>query len=479
MTADSRRLNIIVVGASGDLARRKIFPALFSLYCQGFLPEEVNVFGYARTQMDDEAFRAKITENLTCRYVPGESCAEKMAEFLERCYYLSGQYDSSESFSELGELMRKVGGDGDANRMFYLAIPPALFGQVARAIHASGMAEEPEGLWSRVVIEKPFGRDRESSDELAQQMAEVFREDQTYRIDHYLGKEVIQNLMVLRFANLIFEPIWSNLYISRVQISWTEQIGVEGRGGYFDHYGIIRDVMQNHLLQMLALVTMEPPIDVTNYVRDEKVKALRSVDPVRVDELTLGQYEGYRDDEKVPSDSLTPTYAAAVLHIRNRRWEGVPFLLRAGKALDTQGAEIHIEFRGVPGNIFCEAHSASLPSNELVIRVQPDEAIYFKIMNKKPGLTMELTPSDLNLLYESAFEEVVIPDAYESLLLDVIRGDRGLFIREDELQASWDIFTPALHQIDEQKVEPEIYKPGSAGPSNADKLASRYRAEWR
>jgi glucose-6-phosphate 1-dehydrogenase len=481
-------VSLIVIGASGDLARKKIIPALFALYCQKLLPERFQVVGFARSSLSHEKFRETITQNLTCRYAPGESCGEKMEAFLSRCFYTSGNYDSAESFAHLCNEVKKIEGPDGANRVFYMAIPPFLFLDVARSLKNAGLVSQPgEPRWSRAVIEKPFGSDRESSDTLVRSLAEVFTEQQTYRIDHYLGKEVIQNLLVLRFANLIFDPIWNRTCIDNIEVSWKEDIGVEGRGGYFDEYGIIRDVMQNHLLQILALIAMEQPVTLqAQDIRNEKVKLLRSIPPLSIDDIALGQYsEGawkggkhpaYASEESVPPQSRTSTYAAAVLNVRNRRWDGVPFLLRAGKGLNARMTEIRIRFHETPGGLYRCATQA-LSRNILVIRVQPDEAITFQIMNKVPGLKMNLGLSDLNLRYGSAFN-VEIPDAYECLILDVIEGVESLFIRSDELAAAWDIFTPVLHEIDRRGIRPQPYPFGSSGPVGADALAARYGAAW-
>jgi len=481
-------LSIIIIGASGDLALRKIVPALFSLYCQKVLPEIFHIVGFARSEMSDDQWREKVTRFLTCRYAPDATCDEQMAAFLQCCTYMAGEYDAPESFHRLHDHLKRVDPAGRENRIFYMSIPPFLFLDVAHAIANAGLVhrDEPSG-WTRVVVEKPFGSDRQSSDELTEGLSKVFREEQTYRIDHYLGKEVIQNLMVLRFANLIFDPIWNRNCIHSVRISWMEELGLEGRSGYFDSYGIIRDVMQNHLLQMLSLVAMEQPIGLeARHVRDEKVKALRCIAPVSVDDLVVGQYRagsldgvqhvGYLEEPGVPADSITPTYACAVLQVRNRRWDGVPFLIRAGKALNASMTEIRIRFREVPGNIFARV-AGHLRNNELVIRVQPDAGISFRIVNKVPGLRIALDESNLDLRYESAFAGT-IPDAYESLLIDVIRGDESLFIRADELEAAWDIFTPMLHELTERHIKPRGYAFGGAGPESADALAARYGITW-
>ncbi len=479
-SSNGHPLGIVVVGASGDLARRKIIPALFALYCQGLLPERFHLFGMARTPFTHETFRQRIAEHLTCRYAPGVACADRMAEFLARCFYVTGAYGSQDAFLDLYQVMRNIEGAGPVNRVFYMAIPPDVFLDVARALGDAGLvACGPGDEWTRMVVEKPFGRDRASSDVLVQEMHKVFTEVHTYRIDHYLGKEIVQNLMVLRFANIVFEPLWNRQFIESVRILWKEPVGVGQRGGYFDGFGIIRDVMQNHLLQILALLAMERPARFdANAVRDEKVRLLRAVAPVAPDELIVGQYAAapphrpaYTQEPTVPADSVTPTYAAAVLHIENERWRGVPFFVEAGKALDVQVSEVRLRFRAAPGNLFGDA-MGPLTANEMVIRVQPDEAIELRIMNKVPGLKMALQPTPLNLRYQSAFQ-AEIPDAYECLLLDVIHGDRSLFIRADELAAAWDIFTPVLHAMEARRQAPEPYVFGSRGPESASQLLAR------
>jgi glucose-6-phosphate 1-dehydrogenase len=469
-------VTFVVVGASGDLARRKIYPALFSLFCQDLLPADTRIIGFARSELSNEAFRQRISGNLTCRYTPDASCADRMHGFLSRCAYVAGRYDSPDSFLDLYEKIKlERGGIPPTKTIFYLAIPPSIFLSVARALGASGMVRcGEESPWSRVVIEKPFGRDRASSDELSRGLAEVFTEPQTYRIDHYLGKEVIQNLMVLRFANLVFEPVWNRKHITRVWIDWREDLGLEGRAGYFDQYGIIRDVMQNHLLQILALVAMENPGDLgPRYVRDAKVRVLRSIPPLTMRDVVVGQYghstwrgqarKAYGEEDGVPAGSRTPTFAAAALQVDTPRWKGVPFIIRAGKGMNERESEVRIQFRDVEGNIFARG-ARSLPANELVVRIQPEEALYLSVINKRPGLVPVLDRTNLDLQYHSAFSGQQIPDAYECLLLDVLEGDKSLFIRDDELAAAWDIFTPVLTALEEQGVVPESYPFGSMGP---------------
>jgi len=481
MNSKTDKLSIVVVGASGDLATTKIFPALFALFCQGFLPAGFRIFGFSRTPMSHEDFRKHIIEHLTCRYVPDHSCSDRMDEFLAACFYLAGNYNSRESFLDLYELMKAKEESPVSNRIFYMAIPPSVFLDTSRAMAGAGLVicGHDQAAWSRVVIEKPFGKDRDSSDILTREMAKVFSEDQTFRIDHYLGKEVIQNLMVLRFANLIFEPVWNRSYIEKVYIDWKEDNGVGNRGRYFDEFGIIRDVVQNHLLQILALVAMEKPQSMTaNNVRNEKVKVLKSIAPVQLKDMVIGQYQAverngirqpaYTGEQFVPRESITPTFAAAVLEVNNDRWRGVPFVITAGKGLDSKTTEVRIKFRQLPSNIFCE-NPKCLPANDLIIRIQPDESILLNIVNKEPGLSLSLVETNLNLRYQSAFS-AKIPEAYECLLLDVIEGDRSLFIRSDELAAAWDIFTPVLHELEEKKTKPEPYVFGSSGPAGTERL---------
>ncbi|KAK3035863.1 hypothetical protein RJ639_033000 [Escallonia herrerae] len=514
-------VSITVVGASGDLAKKKIFPALFALYYEGCLPEQFTVFGYARSKMTDAELRNMVSRTLTCRIDKRsnsalsfglgpvfalfesklfglherlhpfgffrENCGEKMEQFLERCFYHSGQYDSQADFAELDKKLKEHEAGKVSNRLFYLSIPPNIFIDAVRC--ASLSSSSPNG-WTRVIVEKPFGRDSESSAALTRALKQYLKEDQIFRIDHYLGKELVENLSVLRFSNLIFEPLWSRQFIRNVQLIFAEDFGTEGRGGYFDNYGIIRDIMQNHLLQILALFAMETPVSLdAEDIRNEKVKVLRSMRPLQLDDVAIGQYKShtrggvtypaYTDDKTVPKDSLTPTFAAAALFIDNARWDGVPFLMKAGKALHDRRAEIRVQFRHVPGNLYKRNFGTDLDqaTNELVIRVQPDEAIYLKINNKVPGLGMRLDRSNLNLLYAARYSKE-IPDAYERLLLDAIEGERRLFIRSDELDAAWSLFTPVLKELEEKKIVPEYYPYGSRGPVGAHYLAARYKVRW-
>jgi glucose-6-phosphate 1-dehydrogenase len=486
-------LTICIVGASGDLAKKKIFPALFALYYEGMLPPLFSIHGYARSKMSDEEFRETIAYTLSCR-IPNtpeaaKDCDAKMDTFLSKCFYTAGQYDSEEDFTKLDARMKDIEQSLPcADRLFYLSIPPNIFTAVAE--NASKAASSSCG-WTRMIVEKPFGRDTESFRQLTNDLYQHLREDQIYRIDHYLGKELIENLSVLRFANLVFEPLWSRQYIRNVQVIFSENFGTEGRGGYFDQYGIIRDVIQNHLLQILALFAMEQPASLdAEDIRDEKVKVLKNMKVVTLDDVVLGQYRsrttkgstlpGYLDDSTVPPNSLCPTFAACAVFIQNARWDGVPFLLKAGKALASRCAEIRVQFRHVPGNLYRNKLGVDLDkaTNELVIRIQPNEAIYLKINNKVPGLGLRVDTTRLDLSYKTRYTSESLPDAYERLILDAINGDRRLFIRNDELEVAWEKFTPVLKEIEQRGVQPELYPYGSRGPVGAHYLAAKYGVRW-
>eukprot|EP01087_Luapelamoeba_hula_P019417 TRINITY_DN6422_c1_g1_i1.p1 TRINITY_DN6422_c1_g1~~TRINITY_DN6422_c1_g1_i1.p1 ORF type:complete len:596 (+),score=108.02 TRINITY_DN6422_c1_g1_i1:96-1790(+) len=471
---NTKALTFVVLGASGDLAKKKTYPALFGLHCAGLLPKHTQIVGFARSEIPAADFRAQISKAFNTH-------KDKQEEFLSRCHYFRGDYASASSFEQLNTYMtEKEKGHKGGNRIFYFAIPPTVFVPSAHSIKEHAMSEHG---WNRIVIEKPFGHDSASARQLDKQLSALFSEEQMFRIDHYLGKEMVQNLMALRFANEIFEPIWNRHNIASVQITFKEPFGTEGRGGYFDDFGIIRDVMQNHLIQILALVAMEPPVSLAaEDVRNEKAKLLRAVPPVSLEDIVVGQYgrdksgekPSYHDDKTVPKGSITPTYATAVLRINNSRWKGTPFILKCGKALNERKAEVRIQFHKPANNLFLDS---ALAPNELVVRVQPDEAVYMKMTIKKPGLTAETVYTEMDLSYKHRFGDhghISLPDAYERLILDVIRGDHNLFVRDDELLAAWDIFTPVLHSLEEQHVEPETYEYGSRGPEKALKFIERY-----
>ncbi|XP_059188886.1 glucose-6-phosphate 1-dehydrogenase-like [Centropristis striata] len=464
----------IILGASGDLAKKKIYPTLWWLFRDGLLPDDTYFVGFARSKLTVEDIRTACLPHMKVT----EESADSLSAFFSRNSYLSGRYDDDSSFSQLSAHLSSLPGGADANRLFYLALPPTVYRDVSRNI--SQHCQSSRG-WSRVIVEKPFGRDLQSSQELSAHLSSLFSEEQIYRIDHYLGKEMVQNLMVLRFGNRIFGPIWNRNSVACVVLTFKEPFGTQGRGGYFDDFGIIRDVMQNHLLQMLCLVAMEKPASTDpDDVRDEKVKVLKCVAPVAGPDVVLGQYVGdpegeghcklgYRDDPTVPAGSCTPTFATAVLYVQNERWDGVPFILRCGKALNERKAEVRLQFTDVPGDIF----SDRCQRNELVVRVQPDEAIYLKMMTKRPGVYFSPEETELDLTYRSRYKNVKLPDAYERLILDVFCGNQMHFVRSDELREAWRIFTPLLHQIEGEKTLPIPYTYGSRGPNEADELVKR------
>jgi len=403
---------------------------------------------------------------------------------MEHQSYIKGAYDQPDGFKKLDEKIKQVGGGGTVppSRIFYLALPPSVFEPVSTNLKQYCMAAAP--AWTRVIIEKPFGRDSESSAILSKHLSKLFTEDQIYRIDHYLGKEMVQNLMVLRFGNRLFSPTWNREHIANVTISFKEPFGTQGRGGYFDEFGIIRDVMQNHLLQMLCLVAMEKPASTkADDIRNEKTKVLKHIPPLELSNIVLGQYvgdsngatddarQGYLDDKTVPKGSVTPTYALAVAWIKSERWDGVPFFLRCGKALNERKAEVRIQYKDVAGDIY---PAGQLKRNELVLRVQPDEAIYAKMMTKRPGAGFEIEETELDLTYNARYKDIRLPDAYERLILEVFSGSQINFVRSDELEEAWKIFTPLLHQIEREKIKPETYVYGSRGPTSADELMRKH-----
>ena len=478
-------LTVFVVGASGDLAKKKTYPSLFDLYRRSFLPKNSTLIcGYARSQKSDEDFRQHLLP-----FLKGGTDQEKKA-FLDLCIYRNGSYDSEEDIGRVfAELEKKEQATGCrlANRLFYFAIPPTVFVPVGKSIKIAVISKSSREKigWSRLIIEKPFGRDSESFQELSSSIGALYTEDYIYRIDHYLGKEMVQNLVILRFANGIYEPIWNRNYIQSVTVTFKENFGTKGRGGYFDGYGIIRDVIQNHLLQVMTLVAMEPPVQVTgdesaNFVRDEKVKVLNCIDPVQLEDCVLGQYlaakdgseVAYTEDPTVPDDSVTPTFAALVLRIKNPRWDGVPFIMKAGKALNERKAEIRIQFKKAPAGAGMFA-GQDTPANELVMRLQPSEAVYLKTNVKSPGLKTTPVTSELDLSYDTRYANTEIFDAYTRLILEVIRGRQATFVRDDELKAAWAIFTPLLHRIENEKIRPIPYEYGSRGPAESDQLIER------
>ncbi|GMH35965.1 hypothetical protein BSKO_03833 [Bryopsis sp. KO-2023] len=472
---ESLCLTVVVLGASGDLAKKKTYPALYALFSKGFLPDNIQILGYARSNLKDEELRDRLKG-----YLKGEE--SKINEFLSLCTYKQGQYDGSAGYKGLQTALAERESkycSSPAGRLFYLALPPSVYPQVCTGLKRNcdklTNKSNPKSFL-RLIVEKPFGKDLESSEQLASELGALYPEEQLYRIDHYLGKELTQNLIVMRFANNFLDSWWNRQYISNVQITFKENFGTQGRGGYFDQFGIIRDIIQNHLLQVMALLAMEKPVSLhPDDIRDEKLRVLRSIPPIVPEETVLGQYvsaldePGYLDDETVPKGSKTPTYASCVMYVKNDRWDGVPFILKAGKALNERKAEVRIQLKPSPAPLYASEGMR----NEFVMRLQPGEAIYMKMVVKKPGLEMATEMSELDLSYTERYKGIDIPDAYERLILDAIRGDQQHFVRRDELRAAWSIFTPLLHQIDEGKVDPVEYLFGSRGPVEADELLQR------
>ncbi|XP_065178461.1 glucose-6-phosphate 1-dehydrogenase-like [Sycon ciliatum] len=468
----------IVMGASGDLAKKKIYPCLWVLFRDGYLPTGTKFVGYARSNMTIPQLRERSKPFLKVK----DGQEARLEEFFSMCSYVSGPYDKVEGFQKLDQALIKIEDESapgkPANRVFYLALPPSVFMPVTENIKAACMSKRG---YSRVIVEKPFGRDSESSAVLSRHLTSLFKEEEMYRIDHYLGKEMVQNLMVLRFANAMFQPVWNRNNINAVVITFKEPFGTKGRGGYFDEFGIIRDVMQNHLLQLLCLVAMEKPASISpEDIRDEKVKVLKCIRPLEMSDVVLGQYvgkpdgegeerDGYLDDPTVPKGSVTPTFAAAVFHIKNERWDGVPFIMKCGKALNERKAEIRVQYRDIPGDIF----HGQCRRNEFVIRVQPKEAVYMKVMAKKPGRDTGMVETELDLSYHLRFKDVSLPDAYERLIQDVFLGNQMNFVRSDELAEAWRVFTPLLHRIENDKIAPVQYQYGGRGPKEADELIAR------
>ncbi|KAI4349876.1 hypothetical protein L6164_010421 [Bauhinia variegata] len=470
-------LCIAVIGATGELARRKIFPALFALYYSGFLPEDVGIFGYSRKDITDEDLRSVIASTLTCRVDHQENCGDKMDAFLNRTYYINGGYDNRSGMSKLNARMEQIEGGGKANRIFYLSVPQEALLDVASCL-ASG-AQTRKG-WNRIIIEKPFGFDALSSLRLTQSLLSKFEENQIYRIDHLLGRNLIENLTVLRFSNLVFEPLWSRAYIHNIQVVLSEDLAVQP-GRYFGGYGIIRDIVHSHVLQTIALLAMEPPISLDGEdIRNEKVKVLRSIRKLEPRDVILGQYKASSGNKvDVCLDSLTPTYFASALYIDNARWDGVPFLVKTGLGLIKHQMEIRIQFRHVPGNIYheCIGHNIDRATNELILRDVPNESILVRVNNKVPGLGLQLDSSELNLLYKDKYN-MEVPDSYEHLLLDVIDGDNHLFMRSDELAAAWNILTPILNEVDKGNISLELYEMGGRGPVGAYYLWAKHGVRW-
>lgn len=487
---------MVIFGASGDLTRRKLIPALYNLALERLLPVGFTVVGFARHEDDDESFRAKMRESVDefSRRTPVDDAVWE--SFSQGLHYVQGDFTKGDAYAGLASRLTELDGQRGTlgNRMFYLATPPDFYDDIIELIGHHKLNDGPERSWQRIIVEKPFGHDLDSAEHLNRVVNHVFHERDVYRIDHYLGKETVQNIIAFRFSNGVFEPIWNRQYVDHVQITVAESIGIEGRGGYYDETGAMRDMVQNHLMQLLTLVAMEPPVSLTaDPVRDEKVKVLHAVRPINpdlVDRFTVrGQYTagysdgeavpGYREEEKVAPDSQTETYVALKLFIDNWRWAGVPFYLRTGKRMPRRVSEIAIQFKRAPHLLFNDDVSDELEPNILALGIQPNEGIALTFGVKVPGPMMNLRSVHMGFEYGTAFN-VQSPDAYERLLLDAMLGDGTLFTRRDEVAAAWSVVTQVRDGWEKLgTTEIPTYEAGTWGPDDGEKLLKMEGRTWR
>ncbi len=481
---------LVIFGASGDLTRRKLLPALYSLSRGQRLPARFAVVGVARSATSDEQFRQQFHDSLK-EFAKVDARSDEVVRSLQaQMYFVSGEMDDPGLYARLASRLKEIGSEGV---LYYLAIPPGVYGTVVEGLEGAGLAAAPETGWRRLIVEKPFGTDLASAQQLNAQLHRHFTEDQIFRIDHYLGKETVQNLLVLRFANGMFEPIWNRRYIDHVQITAAETVGVERRASYYEGAGALRDMVQNHLMQLLSLVAMEPPTEFTaSSVRDRKMDALLAVQPIvggdeppavvraqyREGWVSGAEVPAYRAEPGVAPESRTETFVALRLQLDSWRWAGVPFYLRTGKRLPKRTTEIAIQFHRPPLQIFKRVSPTPLPSDLLVINVQPDEGISLRFNAKIPGTRMQVAPVMMNFGYGTSFQGEV-PEAYETLLLDAMLGDPTLFARHDFVEASWALITPINELWQTESAAPPTYEAGEWGPPEADALIAKDGRRWR
>src|SRR5574338_262620 len=473
-------VSIVIFGASGDLTQRKLIPSLFNLYIKERIPKQFRIVGYGNTAFTDEQFRVHLKEGME-EFATYEYAEEAWNRFASNLAYQQGRYTDLADFKKLANFL-KGWEISSGNRIYYMATPPGVFPNIIDLLGLTDQLTEYNG-WRRVVIEKPFGTDFESAHSLNAQIHKTLNENQIYRIDHYLGKETVQNILVTRFANTIFEPLWNRNYIDHVEITVAEQVGVEHRARFYDQVGVLRDMFQNHVLQLVTLVAMEPPVSFdASALRNEKVKVLSAIRPMKEEEVlrntVLAQYKDYREEEGVNKESRTPTYAAMRLQIDNWRWQGVPFYLRSGKKLKEKLSQVTIEFKEPPHMLFPNAKEHITP-NMLVLYLQPDEGVHWRFEAKVPDTVSQLRSVDMEFHYAESFGETSLPDAYERLLLDTLTGDASLFTRADEVETAWGLIDPIITTWESSKSQSlATYEPGSWGPAEADDLLTRDERKW-